>query len=69
MMETILIADDEKNIRNGLAQFISAEGYEAIVAADGEEALRHARARDIACALIDLRMPKIRGDALLKTLI
>lgn len=68
-MQTVLIADDEKNIRDGLAHFVAAEGYEVIVAADGAEALEKARTLAVDCALIDLRMPKIDGEQLLATLI
>lgn len=68
-MQTVLIADDEKNIRDGLAHFIAAEGYEAVVASDGQNALEKARTLAIDCALIDLRMPKIDGERLLATLV
>lgn len=68
-METVLIADDEKNIRDGLAQFVASEGYEAITAADGPEALQKARTLDIDCVLVDLRMPKMDGAVLLSVLV
>ena len=68
-MNTILIADDEKNIRDGLAQFATSDGYTAITAADGQEALQKARTLSIDCALIDLRMPQMGGAALLATLV
>ncbi len=34
----VLIADDEKNIRDSIAAFIASEGIETASAADGEEA-------------------------------
>ena len=36
MRFTIVVADDEKNIREGLAEALSLDGYRAIPAADGE---------------------------------
>jgi len=33
----LLIIDDEKNIREGLAEFLQGEGYDVVCAADGEE--------------------------------
>ena len=35
----ILVADDEKEIREILELLLTAEGYEVVQAADGEEAL------------------------------
>jgi len=41
----VLIVDDEKDIRDSVADILNDSGYEADAAADGEEAL--ARTRDI----------------------
>ena len=52
----VLIADDEKNIRDSIAAFIKAEGMEAVTAADGAEAralpgrARHSTALSWTCA-------------------
>ena len=35
----LLVIDDEKNIREGLAEFLQSDGYEVTCAADGEEGL------------------------------
>ena len=37
-MATLLIADDEKNIRSGLQLAFEGEGYDVLTAADGSEA-------------------------------
>ena len=37
-MATLLIADDEKNIRSGLQLAFESEGYDVLTAADGSEA-------------------------------
>jgi DNA-binding NtrC family response regulator len=62
----ILIADDEKGIREGLAESLEAEGYDVVMAEDGEAAWKRYQNGDIDLAIIDLRMPKMNGDELLK---
>jgi len=63
---TILIVDDEVNIRNGLVQAVEMEGYEGIPAADGEEAWNIINSREIDMVITDLRMPGLDGSSLLK---
>ncbi|MEI6388266.1 MAG: sigma-54 dependent transcriptional regulator, partial [Spirochaetota bacterium] len=62
----ILVADDEKNIREGLAEALTLEGYRVIQAADGAEALKLVEAGDVDLVITDLRMPKLSGGELLK---
>lgn len=66
MKSTILIVDDEVNIRNGLVQAVEMEGYEGIPAADGEEAWGIINSREIDMVITDLRMPGLDGTSLLK---
>ncbi len=66
MRFSILIADDEKNIREGLADFLRMEGYEVFTSADGEEALARLEQQDIDLLLTDLKMPKYSGLDVLK---
>ena len=56
----ILIADDEKEIRDILSLLLSSEGYEVIVTANGNEAVRHAR-EDIDLYILDVNMPEMSG--------
>jgi len=65
----ILVADDEKNIRSGLAKFLELDGYEVVQAEDGQEALKLMLKTEIDLVLADLRMPKLPGDALLKKVV
>jgi len=55
----ILVVDDEPNIREVVDQYLRREGYETIVAADGEEAL--ARSADADLVILDLMLPKLDG--------
>lgn len=56
----ILIADDEKEIRDILSLLLSSEGYEVIVTSDGKEAIRQA-SEDIDLYILDVNMPEMSG--------
>src|SRR5687767_14212405 len=64
----ILIADDEAAIANGLSAILSDAGYEVEVASDGQKALERLQTNEFGVVLADLKMPKLDGIALLKTL-
>jgi DNA-binding NtrC family response regulator len=64
---TILVVDDEKNIREGLAEALSLEGYRVTTAADGAEALAVIEEGGVDLVVTDLKMPKIAGGELLRT--
>ena len=66
MKYRLLVADDEKNIRQGLAEALQLEGYEVHTAADGDEAWKRFEKGDIDLVITDLRMPGLSGDELLK---
>ena len=66
MKFTILVVDDERNIREGLAEALALEGYEVATAADGEEALAVMGREEVDLVITDLRMPRLAGDELLK---
>lgn len=62
-MAKMLIADDNKQITSILSNYARKEGFEPVVALDGEEALRlfDEHAPDIAMVLLDVMMPKVDG--------
>ena len=59
----MLIADDNKQITSILSNYARKEGFEPVVALDGEEALRlfDEHEPDIAMVLLDVMMPKADG--------
>ena len=65
-MDRILIVDDDKNIQSVLSDIINTEGYKAIVAGDGKEALKQIRAHSPAVVLLDVRLPEMNGMEILK---
>lgn len=66
MRSTILVVDDERNIREGLRKALELDGYSVATAADGKEALGVLSAEEIDLVIADLRMPRMSGDQLLK---
>ena len=68
MKETILIIDDETNIRLSLAGILDDEGYDTREAASGEEGLEAVRKEPPDLVLLDIWMPGIDGMEVLKRL-
>ena len=67
-MPTVLIVDDEKNIRATLARGLRLEGYRAEEAANGLEALKILDEGGIDLVLLDVQMPEMDGLALLSAM-
>ena len=61
MIKKVLIADDEQNIVISLDFLLRREGFEVLVAADGEEALAKIRSDRPDLVLLDVMMPKMNG--------
>ena len=62
----ILIVDDDINIRNGCAEFLTVDGYEVEIAESGETALEMIKHTFYNVVLTDLVMKEIGGIELLK---
>ncbi|MBK7401604.1 MAG: sigma-54-dependent Fis family transcriptional regulator [Myxococcales bacterium] len=76
---TVLIVDDEKNIRRTLTMVLEGEGYQTLEAETAEQGLRvlHAPDRPVDLVIMDVKLPgmsglealeKIRGDEATRTL-
>lgn len=68
MAYTILIADDETEIRELLRLYLEKDGYHVLEAADGQSALSLLEQEEIDMALLDIMMPKVDGYHVLKKL-
>lgn len=67
MKFTLLIIDDEKNIREGLANDFEMEGYNVKIAENGKIALDILSKGDIDLVITDLRMPGgVSGDDIIQ---
>ncbi len=64
--KTILLADDDVNLRRVLEFQLTEAGYKVLTAQDGAEALDVFREDDFDCVITDLRMPKMSGLELLE---
>ncbi|HPE36342.1 MAG TPA: sigma-54 dependent transcriptional regulator, partial [Spirochaetales bacterium] len=69
MKFSVLVVDDEKNIREGLAEYLRLEGYDVAVAADGKEGLASVERGLADLVITDLRMPALSGSELLKEIV
>jgi CheY-like chemotaxis protein len=61
MAGCILVVDDERDIRDAIAELLQDEGYEVEAAGDGAEALAKARDCHPLVVLLDLMMPGMNG--------
>ncbi|HVZ74981.1 MAG TPA: response regulator [Polyangia bacterium] len=60
--EHILVVEDDRDLRDTLAEALRLEGYEVVSAEHGEAALRHLRSGARPCmVLLDLMMPVMDG--------
>lgn len=64
---TILVVDDEPELREALCRLLGRHGYQTLTAGNGEEALEVLRREQVSLILSDLKMPRMDGVALLKT--
>src|SRR5881394_419367 len=66
-LRSILIVDDEEPIRQVLTEVLSGHGYVVRAASDGEEALRELAAHDYDAVVTDVRMPRMDGLSLVRS--
>src|SRR5512144_3447324 len=59
----ILVADDNAENRAVAQATLEDEGYEVVLAVDGEQAVATFAARSPDCVLLDIKMPKLDGVA------
>ncbi|NMM63964.1 response regulator transcription factor [Clostridium sp. P21] len=59
--ETILVVDDEKEIRNLIGIYLENEGYKVIKASDGLEALKILKSQQVHLIILDIMMPNMDG--------
>lgn len=64
MTKNVLIVDDNEPTRQLLAGIVNGGGYNALLAADGDAAIKLAKENEISCALIDQYMEPMDGFVL-----
>lgn len=60
-MATVLIVEDELSLAEPLAFLLKKEGFDAIIATDGREALTEFNKNDVDLVLLDLMLPGMSG--------
>jgi len=60
----ILVAEDEACLRDILKVTLEQEGYRAILASDGDEAIKKMEKESFQMALVDMKMPGMSGKEL-----
>ncbi|MFW6328714.1 MAG: sigma-54-dependent transcriptional regulator, partial [Alkalispirochaetaceae bacterium] len=69
MKFNVLIVDDEKNIREGLGKALELDGYNVLLAADGQNGLDIIEEEEVDLVIADLRTPRISGEELLRRVV
>lgn len=64
-MYKVLICDDEADIRSALNIYLTAQGYETILCANGQEALDALKTQEVGLVLLDIMMPVMDGITVL----
>jgi DNA-binding response OmpR family regulator len=67
-MSRILVVEDNANLAFGLQTSLELEGHEVAVAETGPEGLRQARAWEPDLIILDLMLPELDGNRVLKAL-
>ena len=60
-MKKILVADDNRGIREYCREVFEEDGYHVVLACDGVEAVRAFRQETPDLVILDLRMPRLNG--------
>ena len=58
---TVLVTDDDKDIRDGIEIYLKNEGYQVLKAADGLEAIELLETNEVHLIILDIMMPKMDG--------
>ncbi|MFH1480031.1 MAG: response regulator [Pseudomonadota bacterium] len=62
----VLIVDDDAHVRRVIQVKLKSQGYEVLMARDGEEGLRMINEEKPDAVITDINMPKLDGEVLVK---
>lgn len=66
MKENILVVEDEKNISDVIQAYLEKEGFNPIIAHDGERAMEIYHEEEIHLMILDLMLPRLSGEEITK---
>ncbi|MCW5832844.1 MAG: response regulator [Labilithrix sp.] len=58
----VLVVEDDRDIRDTIVEILESEGYAVKTACDGDAAIAQMRQARPAVVLLDLAMPRVRGE-------
>ena len=67
-MQTVLVIDDDRSLRDTIGVMLEQEGFHAVLAGDGTSGLHQAVELKPGLILVDLRMPGLSGEEVCKQL-
>jgi PAS domain S-box-containing protein len=65
---TVLVAEDDADVRNVISRTLARKGYRVLVAQDGAEALAVMESATVHLLVLDVKMPNVDGLAVLQRL-
>ena len=65
---SVLVVEDDQGMRETTTAILREEGYVVVQAADGAKALELLQGRDIDVLLLDIRLPRMNGTAVMEAL-
>ena len=65
---SILIVEDDANIRETLSTILQQKGYKTDTAKNGQEAMQKSKAKFFNMVLLDIKLPDMEGTKLLTTM-
>lgn len=65
-MEKILIVEDDRELQENLKTLLNDHGYETLILRDFEHALEEIQSLDVSLILLDIQIPHMNGEYLLK---
>jgi len=65
---SILIVEDDANIRETISIILQQKGYNTDIAKNGKEAIQKSKAKFFNLALLDIKLPDMEGTKLLTTM-
>ena len=66
---SVLIVDDDDEIRYSLRNLLIVSDFDVLLAADGVEALKILQNREVCAAVVDLMMPRLDGVGVIRALL
>lgn len=58
---TVLVTDDDQDIRDGIEIYLKNEGYRVLKAPDGQEAIKILETNEVHLIILDIMMPNMDG--------